>query len=66
MAALLAEAAKLQSPTLDEDQPTLSSTKENNKSNRVSKEEAEDSQLRMLLGQDIDITENKISNFETR
>ena len=61
MAALLAEAAKLQSPTLDEEKPTASasSSKENNKSsNRVSREEAEDSQLRMLLGQDIDITEN--------
>ena len=49
MAALLAEAAKLQSPTLEEDKSTTQ---------RVSREEVDDSQLKLLLGQDIDVTEN--------
>merc|ERR1712008_168737 len=59
MAALLAEAAKLQSPTLEGDL-TLSSNKDSSKSalQRVSREEVDDSQLKLLLGQDIDVTEN--------
>merc|ERR1712008_437659 len=59
MAALLAEAAKLQSPTLEEDL-TLPSNKDSSKSalQRVSREEVDDSQLKLLLGQDIDVTEN--------
>merc|ERR1711997_1142434 len=57
MAAALAEAAKearIQSPDADQVPSTSANTKDRS-AVRLSKEEAEDSQLRLLLGQDIDV-----------
>lgn len=59
MAAALAEAARIQSPSANgaiEDESQKGS--ERSAAVRLSREEAEDHQLRMLLGQDIETTEN--------
>ena len=59
VAAALAEAARIQSPNIDDTEELTQSQQNSAKSQlRLSREEAEDQQLRMLLGQDIETTEN--------
>ena len=58
VAAALAEAARIQSPNIDDAETESQQNSVSKSQLRLSREEAEDQQLRMLLGQDIETTEN--------